>query len=112
MNRPSGRCPVKADANVSYDGEGRRVELVTRPNLGSDTTTTFRYQGSALAQELVGASVSRTYVTDESGRIVKVCDPDCSGSYPQYLVTWNGHGDALALWRIETTGALWADRPI
>jgi RHS repeat-associated protein len=23
-----------------------------------------------------------------------------------YLVTWNGHGDALALWRIETSGAL------
>ena len=28
------------------------------------------------------------------------------GPNPQYLVTWNGHGDALALWRIETTGAL------
>ncbi len=23
-----------------------------------------------------------------------------------YLVTWNGHGDALALYRIESTGAL------
>lgn len=23
-----------------------------------------------------------------------------------YLVTWNGHGDAMALHRIESTGAL------
>ena len=45
-------------------------------------------------------------MTDEAGAIVKVCDPDCSGTNPQYLVTWNGHGDALALWRIETSGAL------
>ena len=91
---------------MRYDADGRRVELVTRPAGGSDTTTTFRYQGTSLAQELTGGTISRTYLTDESGTIVKVCDPDCSGSNPQYLPTWNGHGDALALWKIETTGAL------
>ena len=67
---------------------------------------TFRYQGTAIAQELVGGVLARTYVTDEAGRIVKVCDPDCGGSNPQYLVTWSGHGDALALWQIGTGGSL------
>lgn len=51
-----------------------------------------------------GGILARTYVTDEAGRIVKVCDPDCTGT--QYLVTYNGHGDALALWRIESAGTL------
>ena len=91
---------------MRYDADGRRVELVTRPNGQAATTVTFRYQGTSLAQELTGGTVSRTYLTDESGTIVKICDPDCTGSNPQYLPTWNGHGDALALWKIETTGAL------
>ncbi len=45
-------------------------------------------------------------LTDEAGTIVKVCDPDCTGSNPAYLVTHNGHGDALALWRITGDGSL------
>ncbi len=89
---------------MRYDGEGRRVELAVRPNGQAATTTTFRYQGSAIAQELTGGVLARTYLTDEAGTIVKVCDPDCSGT--QYLVTYNGHGDALALWRIGTDGTL------
>ena len=99
-------CATGDMVTMRYDGEGRRVELVTRPNGGAATTTTFRYQGTALAQELVGGVLARTYVTDEAGRIVKVCDPDCGGSNPQYLVTWSGHGDALALWQIGTGGSL------
>jgi len=35
-----------------------------------------------------------------------VCVPDCSGSNPVYLVTWNGHGDALGLWRQNADGTL------
>jgi RHS repeat-associated protein len=100
-------CATGDMVTMRYDAQGRRVELVTRPNGGSATTTTFRYQGDAIAQELVGGTVTRTYVTDEAGAIVKFCDPDCSGSNPQYLVTWNGHGDAAAIWKINTgTGAL------
>jgi RHS repeat-associated protein len=94
---------------MRYDADGRRVELVTPPNGGLATTTTFRYQGDALAQELTGTgtpTVVRTYVTDESGVIVKFCDPDCSGSNPQYLVTWNGHGDALAIWKVNSDATL------
>jgi large repetitive protein len=102
-------CATGDMVTMRYDAAGRRVELVTRPNGGSATTTTFRYQGDALAQELTGTgtpTVVRTYVTDESGAIVKFCDPDCSGSNPQYLVTWNGHGDALATWKINADATL------
>jgi RHS repeat-associated protein len=99
-------CVTGDRVTLRYDADGRRVEQKVRPNGGAETTTTFRYQGDAIAQEVVAGSVSRTYVTDEAGAIVKVCDPDCSGSNSQYLVTWNGHGDALALWRIESSGSL------
>ena len=102
-------CATGDMVTMRYDAAGRRVELVTRPSGGSTTTTTFRYQGDALAQELVGTgtpTVVRTYVTDESGAIVKFCDPDCTGSNPQYLITWSGHGDALGLWKLNTDGTL------
>ena len=91
---------------MRYDADGHRIELVTRPNGGSDAVITFRYQDGALAQELTGGTVTRTYVTDDTGAVVKFCDPDCSGSNPQYMPTWNGHGDAMAVWRIESTGTL------
>ena len=108
--RLSSACKVAGCATgdmvtMRYDGEGRRVELVSRPNGGSSTTWTFRYQGDAVAQELVGTgtpTVNRTFVTDDAGAIVKFCDPDCSGTNPQYLVTWNGHGDALGIWRVSS----------
>jgi RHS repeat-associated protein len=99
-------CATGDMVTMRYDGEGRRVELVTRPNGGAAVTTTFRYQGSSIAQELTGGTLARTYLTDEAGTIVKVCDPDCTGANPAYLVTYNGHGDALALWRIESAGTL------
>lgn len=91
---------------MRYDGAARRVELVTRPNGGATTTMTFRYQGGAIAQELTNGTLTRTLVTDEAGTIVKVCDPDCTGTNAQYLVTWNGHGDALGLWLINSDGTL------
>ncbi|MDP9463507.1 MAG: hypothetical protein M3P52_02690, partial [Actinomycetota bacterium] len=99
-------CASNDMVTMRYDAQGHRVELVTRPNSGSATTTTFRYQGDAIAQEYTGTgtlTLVRTYVTDESGAIVKVCDPDCSGANPQYLVTWNGHGDALGLWKVNSS---------
>ena len=100
-------CATGDKVTMRYDAEGRRVEIVTRPNGGTATTTTFRYQGDAIAQELTGGSVTRTYLTDETGAIVRFCDPDCTGANPQYLVTWNGHGDAASVWKIDTgTGAL------
>ena len=103
-------CATNDKVTMRYDGEGRRIELVVRPNGGSATTTTFRYQGETIVQELTdtggGASVTREYLTNEQGAIVKVCDPSCASPTTTYLVTWNGHGDALALWRINSDGTL------
>ena len=100
---------------MRYDGEGRRVQLVVRSTTPSvtTTTTTFRYQGSAINQELTRTTtnpaddvLAREYVTDDDGRIVKFCDPSCASPTTTYLVTWNGHGDALGLWRINADGTL------
>jgi RHS repeat-associated protein len=111
--RLSSACKVQFCATgdmvtMRYDANGQRVELDARSG-GSTTVTTFRYQGGAIAQELTGSgtpTVTRTYITDEAGGIVKFCDPDCTGSNPQYLVTWNGHGDATAIWKIDTSTGL------
>ena len=52
-------------------------------------------------------TVVRTYVTDEAGAITKMTIPAGETGAGTHLVTWNGHGDALALWQINTsTGAL------
>jgi RHS repeat-associated protein len=102
-------CATGDMVTMRYDANGRRVEIVTRPSGGSITVKTFRYQGDAVAQEFSGSGtpvLTRTFVTDEAGAVVKFCDPDCTGSNPQYLVTWSGHGDALALWRINSDGTL------
>jgi len=45
-------------------------------------------------------------VTDESGRITKLTVPAGEPAAGTYLVTWNGHGDALAVQRIEGDGTL------
>lgn len=88
-----------------YDGSGHRIQIKETTAAGAVTTTDFRYQGDAVVQELVNGTVSRTYATDDAGRIVQVCDPDCATG-TIYLVAWNGHGDATGLWKQETSGAL------
>jgi len=54
--------------------------------------------------------VTRTFTLDEAGAIVKMTLTTTGGSTADdgtYLVTWNGHGDALALLEIDpATGAL------
>jgi len=73
---------------------------------GVVTTLDIAYDGDAPAQEKTNAVVSRTYVTDESGRIVRFCDPDCTAGNPVYTVAWNAHGDAVSVSRIDpATGA-------
>jgi RHS repeat-associated protein len=87
-----------------YDAEGRRVEIRTTTG-GLTTVRTIRYENAGPVQELVAGAVVREYLTDETGAIVKVCDPTCAAG-TAYLVVWNGHGDATGLWRIESSGAL------
>lgn len=48
----------------------------------------------------------RSYLSDESGGTVKLVIPTGVSDAGTYLVTWNGHGDALALWRVEADGTL------
>jgi hypothetical protein len=72
------------------------------------TTTDLRYQDGAVVQEVTSKGITRTFTVDEAGTIVKVViTGDAAANNGTYLVTWNGHGDALALWKIDlSTGAL------
>ena len=68
--------------------------------------------GDAIVEEQVtdaahpAGAVVRTYTVTEAGQVVSVTIPAGETGAGTYLVTWNGHGDALALWRQETDGAL------
>lgn len=95
----------------TYDGDGHRTRIIETPASGTATTTTFVYQGDAVASETVvtgSATISRTFVTDDTGRITKATITDSAnpGNNGTYLVTWNGHGDALGLWRQNADGTL------
>jgi len=90
----------------SYDGEGHRTQIKEYTAGTLTTTRDFRYQGDAIVEESTNGTVSRGYVVDDAGRILKVCDPSCTSPTTTYLVAWNGHGDALGLWRINGDGTL------
>jgi RHS repeat-associated protein len=54
-------------------------------------------------------TVTRNFTLDEAGTIVKVTISTTGGSTTHdgtYLVTYNGHGDALTLEKIESNGSL------
>jgi hypothetical protein len=61
-------CATNDMVTMRYDASGKRVELVVRPNGQSATTTHFRYQGNAIAQEVVASTVTRTYIQREMQR--------------------------------------------
>lgn len=104
----SSTCASTADkATFVYDGEGRRTEIRT-DLAGSppETVTAMRYHGDTVVEERVGGVVTRQYLPDESGRILKMIIPVGQSNPGAYVVTWNGHGDAMALWRIKSGGAV------
>ncbi len=91
----------------SYDGEGNRTQIKEYIAGTLTATRDFSYQGDAVVQEKTNGTVSREYVDDEQGTIIKFCDPNCTSPTTTYLVVWNGHGDALGAWKIDPlTGAL------
>lgn len=92
--------------DFTYDGEGHRTAITETPASGPVSSTVFRYQGSAIVAEERDGDPWREYVVDEAGTIGKVIVPAGLADEGTYLVTWNGHGDAMALWRIETDGSL------
>jgi RHS repeat-associated protein len=96
-----------ARLDFAYDGEGRRTKLTETTAGGAATTTDFRYDGERVVGEVVSTGVTRTFTVDESGAIVKVSIAgDSAVRNGDYLVVWNGHGDALGLWRIKSDGSL------
>jgi YD repeat-containing protein len=58
----------------TYDGDGRRTKVVTNSG-GSSTTTEFRYLGGTISEEWVDGVLTRQYVTDPNGAVVKLIIP-------------------------------------
>ncbi len=58
-------CATGDMVTMRYDGEGRRVELAIRSS--GTTTTTFRYQGSTVSQELTRTTSNRADDVNRSG---------------------------------------------
>jgi RHS repeat-associated protein len=48
----------------------------------------------------------RSYTVTEAGQVVSMTIPAGEANAGTYLPTWNGHGDALALWRQNGDGTL------
>lgn len=69
------------------------------------TTREFRYQGDAIVEEKLDGVTTHRYLVDEAGSIVQVIIPSGVNA-GTYVVTWNGHGDAMGLWRVKTDGTL------
>jgi RHS repeat-associated protein len=109
----SSSCAAGFDkVEFAYDGEGHRTQIKTTSAAGAVATTEFRYQSDAIVEEkLTDAThagvVVRSYVVDESGSVVKMIIPATEANPGTYLPTWNGHGDALNLSKLDpATGTL------
>lgn len=106
-------CASTADKVwFTYDGEGQRTRIKTRSAIGVVVTRDLRYQSGATVEEHVtdaahpSGALVRSYAVDESGTIVKVIVPGGEPAAGTYLVTWNAHGDAQALRRLNADGTL------
>jgi RHS repeat-associated protein len=105
----STSCSGSVDkVEFAYDGESHRIQIKEYTAGTLATTRDFIYQGDAIVQEKTNGTVSREYIHDDSGSIIKFCDPNCTSTgNSTYLITWNGHGDALGAWLIDpSTGGL------
>ena len=81
-------------------GSVEPIAIASRPANGTETVRTFRYQGDAIVEERVNGVLDRQYLVDEAGSIVAMIL--ASGpSAGTYLITYDAHGDALAVWRIK-----------
>ena len=103
----SSSCTGSIDKlEFTYDGDGHRTQIKEYTAGTLTTTRDFIYQGDAIVQEKTNATISREYIDDENGTVIKFCDPNCGSPTTTYLVTWNGHGDAIGAWRINADGTL------
>jgi RHS repeat-associated protein len=101
-----------ARLDFAYDAEGNRTRITETPASGTATVTELTYEGGRVVRETAttgAAVITRAFTADEAGAIVRMTitgDPVTLHN-GTYLVTWNGHGDALALERLDpATGTL------
>ncbi len=98
----------------TYNAEGHRIRLVETPASGTATTTDFTYEGDKVVREVATTGavvVTRTFTVDEAGTIRKMVYasvPADATNDGTYLVTYNGHGDAVLLSKVDTDGTLLA----
>ncbi len=104
--KDSGCAASKERVAFTYDGEGRRTTIETAPANGTFTTLELRYQGGSVVEEWTNGTLTRSYTVDEAGTILKMTIPSGQAGTGTYLVSWNGHGDALALHRQNADGTL------
>lgn len=92
----------------AYDADGRRTtkEYTEGGFGGTSEAITFRYDGDDVTAEYVDGVLAREYLVDGSGGIVKMVIPPGQQNPGTYIVNWNGHGDALGLWRIKPDGSV------
>jgi RHS repeat-associated protein len=95
-----------------YDADGHRTSLVVAGG-GTSQETTFRYTGDAVIAEYLDGNLIRGFMADADGTILSMTIPSAPpgvSGWPTpgtYLVTWNAHGDALALLQVDAgTGTL------
>ncbi len=103
--------PARLD--FTYDASGHRIRIVETPSGASPTTITtdFAYDGDTVIRETATSSagpiITRTFTTDEAGAIHKMTVVTTGGGSTTddgiYLVTYNGHGDAIGLAEIDAT---------
>ena len=103
--------PARLD--FTLDGSGQRIRIVETPSGASPTTVTtdFSYDGETVIREVATSSAgpitTRTFTTDEAGAIHKMTVVTTGGGSTAddgtYLVTYNGHGDAIGLAEIDAT---------
>lgn len=121
MGRVTRACQSASDCSgtyneleFTYDGQGNRTQI-KQFNSGSGSvvaTWDFRYHDSAIVEEKLtdsshpSGAVVRRYVVDDHGRVLKMIIPGGEPGAGTYVPTWNGHGDVLALWRVEANGTL------
>lgn len=104
--------------DFTYDADGRRTKIVTSGG-GTSTTTELRYADGRVSAEYTHTcdisgyctipALSREYVTDESGAVIKMIVPAGQANAGTYFVTYNGHGDALNLIRVAKGSATLAN---
>ena len=97
----------------TYDADGRRTRIaeagggvttVTDLRYTADGHISAEYRSTCDASGCSAPSLTREYVTDESGAIVKLVVPSGANA-GTYVASWNGHGDAMNLIEIDARGS-------